>query len=262
MGGVVTGGGHRSRRDTPHRRSFGGRHVDDRVVLLVGCHRIGELERGQRRRKHQDSRRLPREGDPSHPLAKIRALGAAVARPTLAGEDTIHAATHKDVARNTSPTCLHPQLTHLRAQLDNVQPGVRQPRGDPHGVGDLQFRQVHASFEGSLPDGLKTGGQNDTTQGHTLLEGFDADLGGSGGDHHLCRHVGRREAHQGRGPRLPAIEGTIRHKEGGIGGADADGRKTLILIQRVVPEGGQRRTNMERGQRRHLREGLPLDVRH
>ena len=262
VGGLVTGGRHRVLRGAPRGRPLGGRHVDDRVVLLVGRHRVGEPERGQRRGQHQDARRLPREGHRRHARSEERALRAPVGCRALTGEDAVHAAAHQDVTRDAGPASVHSQLAHLRTQLDGVQAGVRQPRGFPHGVGDPQLRQIRASVKGALPDGLEAVRQDDAAQGGAVLESRGADRGRPGDDHDLGRGAGRGESHQGRGPLRPAVEGTVRHGEGGVGGADADRREPLVPLQHVVPEVGQGCADVERGQRRHLREGLVVDARH
>ena len=107
VGGLVTGSSHRTRRGAPRCRPLGGRHVDDRVVLLVGRHRVGEPERGQRRGQHQDARRLPREGHRGHALSEERALRASVGRHALTREDAVHAAAHQDMTRDAGPASIH-----------------------------------------------------------------------------------------------------------------------------------------------------------
>ena len=234
--------------DRPCWRALGGGDIDLTIGLPTSSRERFDGKARNGRGEHEDARRLGHELDGGHAFAEERTLGSSIRGITVGVEGPVDSPAHDDVAGHAHSPRRHPYVSDLRPVLDGVQAGVHNPPGHLDGIGDDQLRQVGAPVEGSVADGCQPFGQDDAPQGGVVSQSPGCDLDRVSGNNQLADRIRRKRKGQlsttaklrVQDPAVDGIDGAV--------GADGDGRKVVIPSQRIVPDGGQRRAEMELGQ--------------
>ena len=262
VGGVDARGLKSGLGDVPRRRSLGRGDVHVRVCLLLVAQLRLKVEAGQRRGQDEDTRDVHAEGHSGHALTEVGTLATAIGGSTVVHEGAVDAAVHDDATRHRNPAAFHADQAHLGAVLNDLQ-GVADDAGRAlDRVRDDQLSQGTGACERIVADHLQPLGQDNARERLVVGEGRCADLDRARAHRVVGERVGGRGEHQVQAIVRLAVQDVVFGGVHRIIGGHGQRRDLAVVVQGGHCEGGDARTDMERGQGRILRERLLADRGH
>ena len=262
MRGVDAGGLEGVLGDVPRRLALGCGDVHVGVVLLLVAQLRFEVEAGERGGQDEDARDVHAEGHAGHALAEVGALAASVRRAAVIHEGAVHTTAHNDATRHGNPAAFHADRGHLGAVLDELQGVADDAARALDRFRDDQLGEGRGTREGVVTDDLEALGQNDAGERLVVGERRRADLDRARAHRVVGERVGGRGQHQVQAVVRLAVQDVVLGRVDRVAVCDGQRRELAIVVQGGLGEGGDARSNVERGQGRALREGLLTDRGH
>ena len=231
------------------------------ILLLVAQLRL-EVEAGERGGQDEDARDVHAEGHAGHALAEVGALAASVRRAAVIHEGAVHTTAHDNATRHGNPAAFHADRGHLGAVLDELQGVADDAARALDRFRDDQLSQGGGSRKGIVTDDLQTLGQNDAGEHLIVSERARTDLDRARAHRVVGERVGGRGQHQVQAILSLAVQDVALSRIHRVISGYGQRRDLTVVVQGSLGEGGDARSDVERGQGRALREGLLTDRGH